>query len=353
LARVPGLFAKHNQFILGAHGISAVRFLTNYFQIERSPGDRMLHRMTTLLSTVVIAFLAISASNAVLSTSAWAAEGCLARPTGKLPRGIHWHYQTNRITHKKCWVTRIGDSSSAQSRAAARSVALEKGANILPPAVADANARFEDTFVALRDHATAVAAEAATENVTTSKFESYWIDLSDQTHSSDPQSTAERSQSRQSVAVIPGDVRKSTKARGHSRTAERWPDLTLIVFLLSLGGALFLYALIGRSFLAARKASPVWSHIPPGDDIFRVPSEFDTPGLNPASTSEPADVPPGGVDHHNPSDYDLQIAADAQPREIGESRSYDDPSRGQRRASSYRLANPFAGVAHPGDGEAR
>jgi hypothetical protein len=337
----------------GAQGISAVRFLTNYFQIEKSPGDRMLHRMTTLLSTVVMVFLAISASNAVFSTSARAAGACLARPTGRLPHGIHWHYQTDRITHKKCWVTRIGDSGSAQSRAAARLVAPERGANTLPPAVADANARFEDTFVALRDHAAAVAAEAATENVTTSKFESYWIDLSDQAHSSDPQSTAERSQSRQAVAAIPGDARKSTKARGHSRTAERWPDLTLIVFLLSLGGALFLYALIGRSFLPARKASPVWSHIPVGDDIFRVPSEFEPSGLNQASTAEPAGVPPGGIDNRNASDHDLQIAADAQPREIGESRFYDDRSRGQRRASSDRLANPFAGFVRPDDGEAR
>jgi hypothetical protein len=231
--------------------------------------------------------------------------------------------------------------------------APERGANTLPPAVADANARFEDTFVALRDHAAAVTAEAATGKVTTSKFESYWIDLSDQAHSSDPQSTAERSQSRQSVAAIPGDVRKSTKARSHSRTAERWPDLTLIVFLLSLAGALFLYALIGGSFLAARKASPVWSHIPPGDDIFRVPSEFERSGLDQASTAEPAGIPPDGVDDRNPDDHDLQIAADAHPRENDEGRFYDDLSRGQRRASSYRLANPFAGFAHPDDGEAR
>ena len=312
----------------------------------------MLRRMTTLLSTVVMAFLAISASNAVFSTSAWAAEACLARPTGRLPHGIHWHYETNRITHKKCWVTRVGDSGSAQSRAAARLVASERGANTLPPAVADANARFEDTFVALRDHAAAVTAEAATENMTTSKFESYWIDLSDQAHSSDPQSTAERSQSRQSVAAIPGDVRKSTNARSHSRTAERWPDLTLIVFLLSLAGALSLYALIGRSFLAARRASPVWSHIPAGDDIFRVPSEFEPSGPDQAGTAEPAGIPPDGVDNRNPSDHDLQIVADAQPREIGESRFYDDLPRRQRRASSY-LANPFAGFAHPDDGEAR
>jgi hypothetical protein len=330
------------------HGISAVLFLTNHFQIEKSLGDRMLRRMTTLLSTVVMAFLAISASNAVFSTSAWAAERCLARPTGRLPRGIHWHYETNPITHKKCWVTRIGDSRSAQSHAAARSFAPERGANSLPPAVADANARFEDTFVALRDHAAAVTAEAATEHVTTSKFESYWIDLSDPAHSSDPQSTAERSQSRQSVAAIPGDVRKSTKARSHSLTAERWPDLTLIVFLLSLAGALFLYALIGRSFLA-RRASPVWSNIPVGDDIFRVPNEFEPSGPDQAGTTEPPGAPP---DDRNPSDHDLQIAADAQPREIGESRFYDDLPRRQRRASSY-LANPFAGFAHPDDGEAR
>jgi hypothetical protein len=302
--------------------------------------------MTTLLSTVVIAFLAPSVLNAVFSTGAWATESCLARPTGRLPHGNHWHYQTNRITHKRCWVARIGNSIPLGSPADIKPVTPETRAAVLPPAVADANARFEDTFTALRNHATAVTAEVANETPTTSKFESLWIDLSDQAHSSDPQSNPA------GRLLIPGDVKKSTKARGHSYTAERWPDVTLMVFLVSLGGALVLYALIGRSFLVTRPAPAIWPDVPSQDDIFRVPSDLDTSAPNLASTAEPADVWPDGTDSRHPGERDLGVSADARLGQIGASQIDGDPSRGRRRASSYqRLANPFAGLGYPDDGE--
>src|SRR5271168_2974232 len=102
----------------------------------------MLHRMTTLLSTVVIAFFAAPALDAVFSTSAWAAESCLTRSTGSLLRGSHGYYRTNRITHRQCRV--LGTKRTTVRKIASppvKLVAPETRAAILPPAVADANAR--------------------------------------------------------------------------------------------------------------------------------------------------------------------------------------------------------------------
>ena len=63
----------------------------------------MLHRMTTLLSTVVVVFLAVPVLNAVFPTTARASDSCLAGPTGGASDGSQWHYQTNRVTRQRCW----------------------------------------------------------------------------------------------------------------------------------------------------------------------------------------------------------------------------------------------------------
>jgi hypothetical protein len=132
------------------------------------------------------------------------------------------------------------------------------------------------------------------------------------------------------------------------------PNVTLMVLLVSLGGALALFALIGHSFLFAGPAPPIWPHVPARDDIYRVPSDPDTSGPSLASAVKPADVRPDGVDGRHPDERDAQVAADALPREIGETQIDADLSRGQRRASSYqRLANPFAGLGYPDDSESR
>jgi hypothetical protein len=75
-----------------------------------------LHRMTTLLSTVVVAFLAAPVFNAAFPTAAQAAENCLARPTDNPPEGGRWYYQTNPVTGRKCWII---DSGKATVRSAA------------------------------------------------------------------------------------------------------------------------------------------------------------------------------------------------------------------------------------------
>jgi hypothetical protein len=75
-----------------------------------------LHRMTTFLSTVVVAFLAAPVLNAAFPTAAQAAENCLARPTDNPPEGSRWYYQTNPVTGRKCWII---DSGKATVRSAA------------------------------------------------------------------------------------------------------------------------------------------------------------------------------------------------------------------------------------------
>jgi hypothetical protein len=71
----------------------------------------MLHRMTTLLSTVVVAFLAAPVLNAAFPTAAQAADSCLARPTGNPPAGSRWYYQTDPVTRRKCWIIDAGKTT--------------------------------------------------------------------------------------------------------------------------------------------------------------------------------------------------------------------------------------------------
>ena len=82
----------------------------------------MLLRTTTLLSAVVVAFLAAPVLNAVFPTTARASDSCLAAPTGGAPDGSQWHYQTNRVTRQKCWILdtrKIPGAESAAVRTAA------------------------------------------------------------------------------------------------------------------------------------------------------------------------------------------------------------------------------------------
>ena len=78
----------------------------------------MLHRVTTFLSTVVVAFLAAPVLNAAFPTAAKAADNCLARPTDNPPEGSRWYYQTNPVTGRKCWMIDAG-------KATVRNVALQ------------------------------------------------------------------------------------------------------------------------------------------------------------------------------------------------------------------------------------
>src|SRR5271167_2904122 len=78
----------------------------------------MLHRMTTLLSTVVVVLAAVILA-AVFPTTARAADSCLADPTCNPPDGSHWYYQINRVTHQKCWVL-------GAKKATVRNVALQR-----------------------------------------------------------------------------------------------------------------------------------------------------------------------------------------------------------------------------------
>ena len=128
-----------------------------------------------------------------------------------------------------------------------------------------------------------VTAEVANANLAISTSASRWIDLSELAHSSDPQSNpVGLSENHQPVAALLDEVTNSTKTCSRLDTAERLPNFALIVFLGSLGGALVIFALIGRSFRYARPTLPVWPDIPPRDDVFCIAVDLDTLGLSSA-----------------------------------------------------------------------
>jgi hypothetical protein len=82
----------------------------------------MLHRMTTLLSAVVVLVAAI-ALNAALATPARAADNCIARPGSTASTGSRWVYQTNRFIHRKCWILKTGEIP-AGGKATVQNIAL-------------------------------------------------------------------------------------------------------------------------------------------------------------------------------------------------------------------------------------
>lgn len=210
------------------------------------------------------------------------AVSCIKAPNGQAPQGKHWYYRTDKATGQRCWhlgtrVSKIGNAVPARSPEPVKLVAPEPPAVVLPQAAADAMAklgdktRLLDAFIAsLRRIETAASpgsgiAEVADENLVTPKFESRWINLSDSARSNDRQpNPAGDSEMHQPVpAAAFDDVTNSTQASGRLFTAE-WPrDDTLIAFLVSLGGALVLFGLIGRSFLYLRSAPPVRPNPPP------------------------------------------------------------------------------------------
>jgi hypothetical protein len=96
----------------------------------------MLHRMTTLASTFVVAFLAAPVLDAAVSTAALAANNCLATPQGDSPPGSRWLSQTNPITGQKCWII---DAGRAPVRTAALRGFFDPGTSTesAEPATAD------------------------------------------------------------------------------------------------------------------------------------------------------------------------------------------------------------------------
>jgi len=387
----------------------------------------MLHRTTTLLSTVVIAFLAAPVLNAVSSTAAQAGDSCLAKPTGSSSNGSRWFHQTNPITHQKCWVRggqesarettlanlalprvlalgssnevaerptaasciaapngtapkgrhwvyrldnatgrrcwRLGDQvarihlsrnegsgnhvsktrNAVPTRVAATSVAPETTGTVLSPAIADANARLVDTSSAAPGRIesgsspAAVITETANENVAPPSFESRWTDPSDQARSGDrAPKPVDFSELRQPDQAVPDDATRSTKDiapkdnatkdKGDVPATGRPLDVTLLIFLGSLGGALILFGLAGRSFFYERSRSDVWSNLPPPHDVLRV-AEF-----GPTNSNSPGD----GAERGHEAASDWQNAMDALLRLVGGRPTERDPSRTQRHAAGDR-----------------
>jgi hypothetical protein len=293
------------------------------------------------------------------------AAGCLAAPNGQAPEGRHWVYRIDNTTGQRCW--HLGDQASrirvsrikasrthvsrsevsrsevsrdqvsrdevseirpaSPSRAPAKSAAPEAPAANLPPGIADANARLVDRSsapspppnpVGAASSPAAVVSEIAKENQAAPSFELRWTDPSDQIRSSDRESKpVDFSELRQPDPAAPNDVARSTKASaakvGTDLPATRRPlDVSLLIFLGSLGGALILFGLAGRSFFYRRSSPSAWSDLPP-HDVLRV-AEF---------TSSPNS--PNGSEPEAASEW--QNAMDALLRLVGGRSTDRDPPR--------------------------
>ena len=330
----------------------------------------MLHRMTTLLSTVVVAFLAAPVLNVAFPTAARAAVNCLARPTDNPSEGSRWYYQTNPVTGQKCWII---DTGKATVRHAARRsrirqaiparspriklVAQETPAVALPRATADANARLLDKPGLAEPvaeplwrikppsspgPATAVVAD---ENPAPPTFTSRWVNGWEQAHSSDPQpSPPGNSGIDQPAPAVLRDVTNSSTADDQLFTDDQPLYLNLFVLLAALGGALLLCGLTGGSFLYRRSAPVVQLDLPPLPDALRVAEFNDSSRPSPPDTEPPLHASGAIADSRDPDERDWQIAVDAL-REVGGDQSDRDSSRGQREAEGDQfLTNPFAGL---------
>ena len=116
----------------------------------------------------------------------------------------------------------------------------------------------------------------------------------------------------------------ATKAGADLPATGRPLDVSLLILLGSLGGALILFALAGRSFLYRRSAPSVWSDLPP-QGVLRV-AEFTGPS-NPNS-------PGHGAEREGASDW--QNAMDALLRLVGGRPNDRDSSRAQHPAAGDR-----------------
>jgi hypothetical protein len=322
-----------------------------------------------------------------------AVAGCLAAPSGQAPRSRRWVYRVDNATGQHCWrlraqVSRIANARPARSHEPAKLIALKTPPAVLPQAVANARAEFVQTVVApiIRiERALArgpVTAEVTDENPATSNFESRWVDpqeskspdskspvskspdsKSPDSKSPDPKSPVSkpadskpadskpadskpadskpadfkpadfkpvgRSEIQQVEPPVRDDAANSTNAGTGRLAAEPSLDVTLLVFLGSLAGALILFGLASRSFLFSRRATLDWPDLGPPQDILRV-ADFS----GPSGTHSPGIVPANARQHTVEPEW--QIAVDDLLRQVGGDPADQDPSRAQRRATGDR-----------------
>jgi hypothetical protein len=63
----------------------------------------MPDRTAVVVSAVFASFLAGVALTTVSGSAVRAADDCIAEPKDQPPRGSHWYYHVDPVTHRKCW----------------------------------------------------------------------------------------------------------------------------------------------------------------------------------------------------------------------------------------------------------
>jgi hypothetical protein len=210
----------------------------------------MLHRMTTLLSAVVVAFVAANALNAV---------------------------------------------SLAIAQAADRDARAELGAAVAAPI----------GQVETASSPRSVTTELADAFVATSTFASRRSNPLDPAPSSDRHpGPLGNSEIDQPVSAALHDVTNSTKTGDRLFTAEQPLYVTLIVFLASLGGAFVFCGLIAGAFLYLRSMPKARRNPPPRRNVFRDGTHPVRPDGNagniaessdPSNPDSPGDGKPAGI----------------------------------------------------------
>ena len=210
------------------------------------------------------------------------AVGCIAAPDSRAEPGKRWYYRTDKAIGQRCWrlgakVSRISDAVPVGPAESAKPAAPDTRIVTLPPTVADAKAKFLDAVSKpRRPIETALAPEPvipgiADETLAMPTFVARWVDPPTLARSSDGEPNPSRDPDiHRTVATAFEDVTNSVKATGPLFKAEPPLDVTLTVFLLSLGSALALFTLTGGPFLFERMA-PAQSWNPP----LRLPPDLD------------------------------------------------------------------------------
>ena len=229
----------------------------------------MVHRVTTLLSTVVVVLVAANTLNAVSPAIAQAADS---------------------DARAKLEATAVASVRRVETASSPQSVTTET----------------VDTFFA------------------TSTLASRWSNLLDPAPSSDRRpGPLGNSEIDQPVPAALYDVTNFTKTSDRLFTAERPLYVTLIVFLASLGGALVFIGLIAGAFLCLRSMPKARRILPPRRNAFRdgthpVPVR---PGGNagnlaessdPSNPDSPGNVEPAGI-RRNGADGRHQAGDDRRP----------------------------------------
>jgi hypothetical protein len=110
----------------------------------------MRHRTTTLASTILAAVLAGTGLMSAGYAPAGAADDCLSEPNHETSAGGHWHYRSDRQSHRKCWYLADEAHKTDQVPSAKPELSPGKNSHGMQQSNADAHAEIPAGLPALK-----------------------------------------------------------------------------------------------------------------------------------------------------------------------------------------------------------